>query len=59
MAQWLSDRLEIQGWLVRDSLYCVVSLSKTLYPLLRPNKKNKCVSGNMSENFRWGRHTFF
>ena len=22
-----------------------------------PNKK-KCVSGNMSENFRYGRHTF-
>ena len=25
----------------------------------RPNKKNICVSGNWSENFRLGRHTYF
>ena len=27
--------------------------------LIGPNKKNKCVSGNGSENFRQGRHTYF
>ena len=27
--------------------------------ILRPNKKNKCISGNGSENFRLGRHTCF
>ena len=32
MAQWLSDRLEIQG--VWFKTHCVVSLSKTLYSLL-------------------------
>ena len=32
-------------------------LSKVI--LLRLNKKNKCVLGNRSENFREGRHTFF
>ena len=35
-----------------------MSLCKILYPLLRPNKKNKCVSGNGYENFRSGRHTY-
>ena len=28
-------------------------------PWLRPNKKNKPVSGNGSENFRKGLHTYF
>ena len=27
--------------------------------VIRPNKKNKCVSGNGSENFRLGRQTYF
>ena len=29
-----------------------------VYTLFRPNKKNKCVSGNRSEKFRQA-HTFF
>ena len=27
--------------------------------MIRPNEKNKCVSGNGFENFRYGRHTYF
>ena len=37
----------------------LVIKNPSVWLLIRPNKKNKCVSGNGSENFRWGRHTYF
>ena len=38
---------------------CLLPISCNIAIFLRPNKKNKCVSGNGSENFRLGRHTYF
>ena len=33
--------------------------SKPLIKVIRPIIKNKCVSGNVSENFRWDRRRYF
>ena len=42
-----------------ESFKCFLSwLKNTIWHLIRPNKKNKCVSGNRYENFRQGRHIF-
>ena len=34
------------------------NMHKTSCTVLRPTEKNKCVSGNGTENFKYGRHTY-
>ena len=36
-----------------------MSVLEWIITWVSPNKKNKCVSGNGSENFRQGMHTYF
>ena len=51
----------------RSFFFLHLTLAKLLGPSIRggnqtflvPNKKNKCVSGNGSENYRQGRHSYF
>ena len=52
--------------LVDKKRFTVLRLTQTMerlammsVHLIKAKFKNKCTSGNESENFRWGRHTYF